>query len=65
MTHENLHRVMGYVAPYLTLYEEFSAEENIALYARIRGLTHTRRDAQELLERVGLPVDRTDRNNFV
>jgi len=60
VTHENLHRVMGYVAPYLTLYEEFSAEENIALYARIRGLTHTRRDAQELLERVGLPVDRTD-----
>lgn len=57
---ERLHQYIGYVAPYLTLYEEFSAEENIALYARIRGLAYRRRDAQELLARVGLPVDRPD-----
>lgn len=57
---ERLHTHIGYVAPYLTLYEEFSAEENIALYARIRGLKHGRREAQALLERVGLPVDRRD-----
>lgn len=57
---ENLYRHIGYVAPYLTLYEEFSAEENIALYARIRGLKYSARDAQTLLERVDLPVDRKD-----
>ncbi|MBE0643147.1 MAG: ABC transporter ATP-binding protein [Bacteroidetes bacterium] len=57
---ELLHRQIGYVAPYLTLYEEFSAQENIALYARIRGLAFTSRDAQALLERVGLPLDRKD-----
>jgi heme exporter protein A len=57
---ERLHTYIGYVAPYLTLYEEFSAEENIALYARIRGLKHGHREAQALLERVGLPVDRKD-----
>lgn len=57
---EALHRSIGYVAPYLTLYEEFSAEENIALYARIRGLPFTHGETQALLERVGLPVDRRD-----
>lgn len=57
---EQLHRYIGYVAPYLTLYEEFSAEENIALYARIRGLAFGHREAQDLLVRVGLPVDRRD-----
>jgi heme exporter protein A len=57
---ERLHQHIGYVAPYLTLYEEFSAEENIALYARIRGLAFHRRDAQDLLARVGLPLDRKD-----
>lgn len=57
---ERLHRQLGYVAPYLTLYEEFSAEENIALYARIRGLSHSHSEALALLERVGLPVDRRD-----
>ncbi len=60
IAHERLHRHIGYVAPYLTLYEEFSAEENIALYARIRGLRFARADAQALLERVGLPLDRRD-----
>jgi heme exporter protein A len=57
---EDLHRHIGYVAPYLTLYEEFSAEENIALYARIRGLDYSKSEAHGLLERVGLPVDRKD-----
>lgn len=60
VTPETLHRSIGYVAPYLTLYEEFSAEENIVLYARIRGIRHTHAETQALLERVGLPVDRRD-----
>lgn len=57
---EQLYQYIGYVAPYLTLYEEFSAEENIALYARLRGLTIDACDARRLLERVGLPTDRKD-----
>ena len=57
---EYLHRQIGYVAPYLTLYEEFNAEENIALYARIRGIPFDRGRILALLERVGLPTDRKD-----
>lgn len=57
---ELLYRHLGYVAPYLTLYEEFSAEENIALYARIRGLSISRAETLALLERVDLPTDRRD-----
>lgn len=57
---ERLYQYIGYVAPYLTLYEEFSAGENIALYARLRGLRHDTHDAHRLLERVGLPTDRND-----
>ncbi|PLX25397.1 MAG: hypothetical protein C0600_12055 [Ignavibacteria bacterium] len=57
---EHLHRVMGYAAPYLTLYEEFSAAENIALYAKIRGLQKGSSDIAALLDRVGLPTDRKD-----
>jgi heme exporter protein A len=57
---EKLYRQIGYVAPYLTLYEEFNAEENIALYARIRGIAFSRAEILGLLERVGLPTDRKD-----
>ncbi|MDT8322899.1 MAG: ABC transporter ATP-binding protein [Bacteroidota bacterium] len=57
---ELLYRHIGYVAPYLTLYEEFNAEENIALYARIRGLPLTRKEILAFLARVGLPTDRRD-----
>lgn len=57
---ERLHSRIGYVAPYLTLYEEFSAEENLRLYARIRGHALDRSHARELIARVGLPVDRRD-----
>ena len=57
---EHLYRHLGYVAPYLTLYEEFNAEENIALYARIRGLSLSRNEMRALLERVDLPTDRRD-----
>ena len=58
--HERLYRHIGYAAPYLVLYEEFNAVENIQLYARIRGTAMPARDAAALLERVGLPTDRKD-----
>jgi heme exporter protein A len=57
---DTLHRHIGFVAPYLSLFEEFSAEENLRIFARIRGLRSSPRDARTLLERVGLPVDRRD-----
>ena len=55
-----LHRHIGYAAPYLTLYEEFNALENLELYARIRGLPLERNRFHALLERSGLPLHRSD-----
>ncbi len=35
---EELHNHIGFVSPYLVLYEEFSAWENLQIFARIRGI---------------------------
>lgn len=35
---EKLHNHIGFVSPYLVLYEEFSAWENLKIFARIRGV---------------------------
>ncbi len=57
---EKLYPHIGYAAPYLVLYEEFNAAENLALYARIRGVGLTAGEIDGLLQRVGLPTDRRD-----
>lgn len=57
---EHLYKSIGFVAPYLNLYDEFSAVENIRLFASVRGLSCTVSEAAALLERVGLPTDRND-----
>ena len=36
---EKLHNHIGFVSPYLVLYEEFSAWENLKIFAKIRGVT--------------------------
>ena len=36
---EKLHNHIGFVSPYLVLYEEFSAWENLIIFAQIRGVT--------------------------
>jgi heme exporter protein A len=36
---EKLHSHIGFVSPYLVLYEEFSAWENLKIFAEIRGVT--------------------------
>jgi len=36
---EKLHNHIGFVSPYLVLYEEFSAWENLKIFAKIRGFT--------------------------
>lgn len=51
---------IGFLAPYLQLFEEFSAAENIRFFASIRGMKMTRSGAGELLAGVGLPADRRD-----
>ncbi|MCU7495778.1 MAG: ABC transporter ATP-binding protein [Ignavibacteria bacterium] len=37
---EKLHDFIGFVAPYLVLYDEFSAEENLRHFANIRGIQY-------------------------
>ncbi len=47
-------REIGLVAPDLALYGELTAEENLAFFARVRGLELTKQDFAAMLERVGL-----------
>ncbi|MGB6033307.1 MAG: ABC transporter ATP-binding protein [Bacteroidota bacterium] len=51
---------VGMVSPYLQMYDEFSAEENLTLSLSIRGLTPDRERAEEMLEKVGLHARRKD-----
>ncbi len=37
---EELHKHIGFVSPYLVLYDEFTAEENLIHFARIRGIEY-------------------------
>jgi heme exporter protein A len=46
--------LLGLVSPYLQLYEEFTAEENLRHASAIRGLSFDASRAHELLERVAL-----------
>lgn len=49
-------RAVGFVAPELALYDELTAGENLAFFARLRGLPAGR--GGELLERLGVPAQR-------
>lgn len=57
---DSLHEYVGYAAPYLNLFEEFSAHENLKHFASIRGMTLTKNEMDALLLRVDLPLDRSD-----
>ena len=46
---ENLHDHIGFVAPYLVLYDEFTAEENLKHFASIRGVEYNKEKADYLL----------------
>lgn len=48
---ENLHDYIGFVSPYLVLYEEFSTYENINLFAEIRGISFNRERIDYLLNK--------------
>ena len=57
---QHLYRHLGLVAPYLRLYEEFSARENLKFFCSIRGIPFDVSAMNELLERLNLPTDRND-----
>lgn len=48
---ENLHNHIGFVSPYLILYEEFSTYENMKLFADIRGIKFNSDRVDYLLEK--------------
>jgi heme exporter protein A len=55
---ENYYRYVGFVSPYLNLYDEFTGEENLKLVTKIRGFKSHRFD--EVFKRVGLYERRHD-----
>jgi heme exporter protein A len=46
---EKLHNYLGFVSPYLVLYEEFSALENLHQFAKIRDVTFNKEKVHSLL----------------
>jgi ABC-type multidrug transport system, ATPase component len=57
---EDFHRHVGFVAPYLELYGEFTAMENLIIEGKARGLRNIEERASEILSRVGLFNRRND-----
>jgi ABC-type multidrug transport system ATPase subunit len=48
---EHLHNHIGFVSPYLVLYEEFSTYENLKLFAEIRGVSFNQERIDYLLNK--------------
>ncbi len=57
---ESIFQIVGLVSPYLVLYDEFSAYENLYLFAKIRGLKISEADINNILIRVDLFERRND-----
>ena len=57
---EMLHNHIGFVSPYLFLYDEFSAEENLLHISNIRGIKFDKQRSDFLFEQFGLFDRRTD-----
>ncbi len=53
-------KYIGFVAPYLQLYDEFTGYENLEILARIRGLKNYKSKIEEVLKRVNLYARRDD-----
>ena len=51
---ENIHRQIGFLGPYLELYQDLTAAENLNFFARIRGLKNFNQKMAELLQHFGL-----------
>lgn len=57
---EKLHDYIGFVSPYLFLYDEFTAEENLIHFSNIRGMKFNKERADYLLNQVNLFDRRND-----
>lgn len=57
---ERLHDYIGFVSPYLFLYDEFTAEENLIHFSNIRGIKFNKERADHLLNQVNLFDRRND-----
>lgn len=57
---EKLHNHLGFVSPYLVLYDEFTAEENLFHFSKIRGTDYDSEKAKALLEEFKIYNRRTD-----
>ena len=55
---DNFYRYIGFVSPYLNLYDEFTGRENLVIMSKIRGASPDNIDS--VLERVGLFERRND-----
>jgi heme exporter protein A len=51
---------LGFVSPYLVLYDEFTASENLFYFCKIRNIDYDKKFAKELLEKVNLYDRRND-----
>lgn len=58
--YEKLFNFIGFVSPYLVLYEEFSAEENLKIISKIRGINYEAEYIEELLAKMNLYSRRKD-----
>ena len=57
---EQLHDHIGFVSPYLMLYDEFTALENLEHFSRIRGTEYNSSRGEELLNRFDIFGRRND-----
>ncbi|MHB8905115.1 MAG: ABC transporter ATP-binding protein [Melioribacteraceae bacterium] len=57
---EDLHNYLGFVSPYLFLYDEFTAEENLIHSANIRGIKFNKERSEHLLRELNLFDRRND-----
>jgi len=51
---------LGFVSPYLVLYDEFTASENLFYFCKIRNIDYDKKFSKELLEKVNLYDRRND-----
>jgi len=51
---EDLHNYIGFVAPYVILYDEFTAVENIHFFSKIRGINFTQEKLDFLFQHFGI-----------
>lgn len=57
---EKLHNYIGFVSPYLILYDEFTAEENIKFFANIRSVKYNKEKIDYLFNEFLLEERRND-----